>query len=47
MANATAEIMWLQTLLKELSVPFHQLHAYGVITWVLSTCLQIQYSMVA
>jgi hypothetical protein len=37
MANATAEIMWLQTLLKELGVKAPKLHGYGVITWVLHT----------
>jgi hypothetical protein len=40
-ANATAELIWIQVLLRELGI--HQSRPYGVTMWVLCTSWQIQF----
>jgi histone deacetylase 1/2 len=46
-ANATAEIIWVQSLLRELGSLRNVRQSFGVITLVLHICLQIQFSMLA
>jgi hypothetical protein len=41
-ANATAEVIWMQSLLAELRVQLKKHHIYCVIIWVQHICQQIQ-----
>lgn len=45
LANATGEVIWVQSMLKELGVKSSKTPSYGVTILVQHTCLQIQFFM--